>query len=358
MWQLRNQTPFPAELRAYRTHDDAAYWGLWVGASFELRPDAPPLFLADQPPLGLSPEFAEDGSVRVDGDLVPHKEYVDLIVFGHAMQPPAEAELPHRVALQLGEWRKGLEVYPPLAWTRPGRVTVDEDTPPARVSLGGTDSFGGADHAENPIGRGHGLPERETEDLRLSDMPPPAVVFPAGEEPPRRGAPGAVGRLGPLSRLWEVRAALGGTYDETWQERRAPLLPTDLDPAYWQAAPADQRLTRPLPEAPVLFAGGFDSTGTVEAHTSYPLPVLALECDTLIRGAWQAAEAMLQTIEVDLDARQVRLVYHAAWPITRAASDVDIGQTAVSLTDTKSFRVPAAEASRFHIAPSERSIAS
>lgn len=155
-----------------------------------------------------------------------------------------------------------------------------------------------------------------------------------------------------------MRAALGGTYDAAWQSRRAPLLPEDFDPSYWQSAPVDQRLPRPMAQPAELQASGFDSTGPANRPSRYALPLLDLRCDTQIGRHWHPAEAQLQSIHVDLDARSVSVLYHAAWAIPRASADVDIAQTVVQLDNTRSFRVAAADAQLFHLKPSLQQVAS
>ncbi|WP_066705316.1 DUF2169 domain-containing protein [Celeribacter ethanolicus] len=363
MWTLTNHTPFPAETGAYRTPDNAGFWGLWLVAGFSLRDGALPLFDPEQRPITPSFVFAEGDALARDADLTPPRPRVDLIVRAHAHQPAARREAeesrPRALGLRIGGWSKILEVHPPLYYQRnptfgfgsPGiRVRADPDTPPALLCLDGAHGYGGPGHPLNPLGRGF---RNVSEDPKAS----PPVVYLAGQTPAREGATEGTGtvpaQLGPISPLWEARRALGGTYDANWERRRAPLFPEDMSADYWQSAPPDQRLSRDLfaPGA-ALEAGGFATTGPFDAPGIYPLPLLSLRCDTKLSGLWQPAEAQLQRIEVDLDTMQVHVLYHAAWPLARADEDVAVSETVVELDHAQGFRVPAGAAGLFHKSPS------
>lgn len=83
----------------------------------------------------------------------------------------------------------------------------------------------------NPVGVGFRASARNFEEgLRLPNLEDPAhplkhfgqVVPPAG--------------FGFISPHWQPRAALAGTYDETWSQQRSPLLPRDFDRRFFNAA--------------------------------------------------------------------------------------------------------------------------
>lgn len=334
MWAFENHTPFPSAVGAYRTADGGAFWGLWLAASFRLRAGKRPLFLEPQPPLAVSPVFGPNDRLLHESEKGPPRPNIDLILDADVMQPPSDASEPKRLRVRLGSWEKALTVHPPLRRTRRGRVAPDPDTPPGRVSLSGEDSYGGAGHAANPLGRGHAS-EGD------GDGGTPPVVYAAGYGPDRADRAQPPGTFGPLSPVWPIRRDLAGTYDAAWRRQRAPMLPSDLDPTYWQAAPLDQRLPRPLSPSDRLELHGFDTIDPTDGAQGFHLPHLALECDTRIGTRWHPAEADLQSISVDVSRLTVRHLYHARWPLERAGGDVDVERTVVSLADTRAFRVEA-----------------
>lgn len=193
MWSLVNHTPFAADVGAYRTHDARSWWGLWLKASFDLRDAQPPLFRAAQVPLHRGPVMAEDGHIAQDADLTPPRPMIDLHVSGHAQQPdPATADGPATVALALGNWRKALDIHPPLRWGLTGRARVDHQVRPIRIPLAGLHAYGGDGHDSNPPGRGY-LPP----DAADKTPAPPPVVYRAGDALPRRGKARGPRRSGP-----------------------------------------------------------------------------------------------------------------------------------------------------------------
>ncbi|PVA11045.1 hypothetical protein DC366_04535 [Pelagivirga sediminicola] len=127
---------------------------------------------------------------------------------------------------------------------------------------------------------------------------------------------------------------LAGTFDATWQAERAPLLPADLDPGYWQSVQPEQQIPRPVtPDDPLVL------TGFGLADGAYMLPHLDLHCATRIAGEWTIAPTALQGIALDLNSATVSLTYLETWPIASAAKDVDISQTRVMLNEWNSFHV-------------------
>jgi hypothetical protein len=48
--------------------------------------------------------------------------------------------------------------------------------------------------------------------------------------------------LGVITRAWQPRLPLAGTYDKAWLDHRHPYLPADFNFAYWNAAPGDQQV--------------------------------------------------------------------------------------------------------------------
>jgi hypothetical protein len=53
---------------------------------------------------------------------------------------------------------------------------------------------------------------------------------------------------GVIGRHWLPRIGYAGTYDQQWLDEHFPFLPPDFDEQYYQAAPLDQQLPKPLGE--------------------------------------------------------------------------------------------------------------
>jgi hypothetical protein len=178
------------------------------------------------------------------GELTLPKPRIDLLFEGEiALPAPAEqVDCTIEVGRRL---RKSIRVVGPRVWS----AGVVRDLVPSRprpfdrMPIAWERSFGGTDpddpsvvELSNPVGCG--LRKRPAS---LSGQPvpnfedPQAPVASAGARPQPMG-------LGPVAPHWQPRRALAGTYDEAWQQQRFPVLPTDFDRRFLNAAPADQQL--------------------------------------------------------------------------------------------------------------------
>jgi hypothetical protein len=174
-------------------------------------------------------------------------------------------------------------------------------------------------------------------------------VLPVGVVPGKPAETPQPVALSPVPKTWPQRRDLGGTYDDDWARRRAPLLPADLDPRYWQAVPEDQRIARDVaPCAQVILVNLTSSDGEwSDGGMRFALPHLEFEVATKFRNAWVQHQAELQTIMLDCDARRLTLCWQATLPIQASQNDVLVDRTFVALRDHSGFRVRPEDASLF-----------
>lgn len=341
MWQLRNNTPFAARTGFFRDHRDGIFWALWIKAGFRLRPDRLPLFLPDGVALHDGPVFLPDAPdvLLADSDLTPAKERIDLILRATA-PPPAQSPV-QQIRFRLGDWHKTLHLVADGDGAAPDGVEPS-GSEAAPVALDGRAAFGGGDHPENPLGRGFGT----------SDGAGPVLFHPGDEDRRPRHHPRAV-TIGPVARHWPARHALSGSWDEAWRQTRAPCLPVDFNPAFWQSAPPDQQLPRPLAPGTMFEAGGITGTGPADAPSRFPLAAPELSCAARIAGIWQSAQPQLQTIHIDMTVMLLGMTWLAVWPVTSPDADVAIGLTTLGLSGADGFRVRADDAHLFPTPASE-----
>ncbi len=92
----------------------------------------------------------------------------------------------------------------------------------------------------NPVGRGYAEPWYLKAE-NWGDYHAPLIESPG--DPVREFSKGyAPQGLGIISRSWQPRLKLAGTYDEAWLNERHPYLPEDFDFAYWNCAHPDLQL--------------------------------------------------------------------------------------------------------------------
>jgi len=208
----------------------------------------------------------------------------EFMLHGFAFPPPKKPNA-CAVRVRLAEVEKTLLCFGQRHWN--GR---EPSVPPAteRIALDWSNAYGGPDYAANPQGIGRAAPSGSAQALPGLELPSERilradqVVTPAG--------------FGALDLMHPQRAALRGTYDGRYLQEHAPGFPPDLDWRYFNMAPQDQWLPRPLkgdepytldhlhPTRPHIqgtlpglrvriFANYRNRPGTAEAHTLREVPM-------------------------------------------------------------------------------------
>ncbi|MFT3765627.1 MAG: DUF2169 domain-containing protein [Minicystis sp.] len=288
-----------------------------VKATFAFAPSAPMT-----PALPVPIRAAEvlqgegpDGSVREPADTAPALRFTDVLFAGHACAP-AVAPAPRlaaRLALRASDGKMLVDKYLEVLGDRlfiPGRPPP-EPAPFTRIPVTYERAYGGPDHSANPVGMGQ-LAELAGR-RRL-----PNIVHP---EKPQRPAVEPAG-FGPISFRWPLRRRMLRVTPRHVLDLPIAEIPDDLDPLYFQAAPADQR-TRFLqgdewlilqclnPVHPVLETQIPGARGVARVYLpDGSSPHIALVADTLF---------------VDGDAEQCSITWRGSFPIPSEADLPSIG---------------------------------
>jgi hypothetical protein len=337
MWQVENHTPFAHHGGFLRDHQARSLWCVWLKASFVFRADQPVLFDAGQTPVHLAPVFDGD-ALLADSDLTPPKPMVDVVVLAKGYAPQGMDRF--SAGISIAGRAKLMDVVPPATWSKRGAMVPGEAVP-GGVALTYANAWGGVEFADNPLGQGFVTGEAQGKAL-------PRVV-PVGVMPAKPSDKPQAMALSPVPKTWPQRRDLGGTYDDDWSRRRAPLLPADLDPRYWQAVPEDQRIARDVASgAQVILVNLTSSDGAwSDGGLAFALPHLAFEVATKFRNTWVQQQAELQTILLDCETRRLTLCWQATLPIEASQNDVLVDRTFVALRDHSGFRVRPEDASLF-----------
>ena len=346
MWDVDNTPPFPHAQTFLRDAEGRSLWVVGVKATLAFRPGRACLFVPDQVPVHHGPVFAEDDTqsdLLADTDITLPKDQVDVTVDATAYPPrDVRVEQPYLAQISVGPMNKPVQVAPPSMLSRWQGVTPIKDATPDPVPLRYSSAFGGERTDDNPIGLGDDpRAERETTPMPRLSLPGKPLQNPKFPVPPVA--------LNAIPRSWPARDALSGTYDAEWQRRRSPLLPTDLQSEFWQAAPPDQRLDRAaLSGAHVTLTNMTSSDGAwADPPVSFALPFVGFGIRTQFRGQWCPLAPELQTIHIAADARLISLFYLATLPIEAGKNDVLVGSTIISLEDSSGFRVQPEHAGSF-----------
>lgn len=316
-----NGTPFALEPLFLADEEGRPLLVPLVKATYALGPRG--VALADEQ-APVSPGGAPYGdpavsSYRYEPECAFAKPATDVVLVGSAVAPkPGTAEL--LVAFQVGPVRKGVRVLGDRVFFKAaGTVGMTRPAPFERIPLRWERAFGGWDRSHpdprkheleprNPVGVGfRGGGSRFEEGLRCPNLEDPARPFKGwGDRPPPAG-------VGFTSPSWQPRARYAGTYDERWTKERAPLLPTDFDRRFLNAAAPG--LVAPgylRGDEPVLVAGV-----SVTGGLSFHLPGVAPpEVIVEHRGREDARSATsLDTVIVDADAGRLFLLWRTQVPV-------------------------------------------
>ncbi|MDC0717877.1 DUF2169 family type VI secretion system accessory protein [Nannocystis bainbridge] len=314
MLQVTNNTPFSAGLDVLPDVRGVDTVYVAVKASFEL---GSPLRVAEeQVPLHASDVYwGEPGqsSIRYPADRHPTKPSTDVLLVGQAHAPRGEAVSELMVEFAVADVRRAVRVVGDRFWT--GAASLSRATTPVpfvAMPLVYERAFGGCyvpeqgpprDEPRNPVGRGfRGARGRAMKGLLLPNLEDPrSPVLGAGDA----AIPAC---FAPVAPAWSPRRECAGTYDEAWHRHRAPYLPHDFDPRFFNVAPEVLR-------APGYLRGGEAvrlENAAVEGPLRCLLPICRFFIEVRIAGDRRTLRPELETVLIEPDARRLCMVWRAA----------------------------------------------
>ncbi len=170
------------------------------------------------------------GLVLDTGHAKPRAEF---LLVGSACAPQGQTVSRMQVTVQVGSVKKTLQVVGDRHWLgRPLRAPSAAQ-PFAKMPLSFARAYGGAQFAHNPLGKGYGAEEgfwhlpniyAERESIKANHRPRQPTAFE------------------PLDVRWPQRQQYSGNYDQAWLQQGQPGFADDTQPAFFNAAMADQQL--------------------------------------------------------------------------------------------------------------------
>jgi len=291
-----------------------------VKACFTLQPDAAPtacepaeLICGD---LHLDDDPAK--SLRYSTDLVCFKPQADVTLVGTA-QPPAADATSMGVVFRFGDdpcFDRRLMVYGDRSWVPNTPVEKVEPAAFEQMALCYERAYGGADHAANPVGVGHGV--------ELSDEPValPNLVMAADETTSDEQllAPAC---FGPMPLSWRLGALDPDSYGERWVAERWPYYPDDFDYQLLQAAPAEQRLPYLRGDEPFEISGVLADGASLAGSLPGVRARVFAQRSRSTGGAFEELNMQLDTVAFDSDTMRLTLLWRGLLEVRdRTATDV------------------------------------
>jgi hypothetical protein len=319
--QLENQTPFKASIAVLpdRSGIDTLY--VIVKGTVTLRPT---LTLAEvQVPVTMADEYYGDpatSSLRYESEMHLGKRGTDVLLIGSACPPYGKPVPQLQVRMSVGDRQKTILVTGDRVWQRgqPSSPQPFESMPLVwERAFGGVHRNGDQVQAEdrNPVGCGL-AGGRSAEDME--GLPVPNLEDPTGPLQQVGQAPAPV-CFAPIAPSWLPRRAFAGTYDERWQRSRAPYLPDDFDPRFFQSAAPEFAFDRYLqPGEPVQILGVMP-----DRPISFTVPESYLRIAVTVAGATQEPQVNLETLSIQPDENRACFTWRAAVPCDRRALKVE-----------------------------------
>lgn len=316
MWSVDNKTPYAAAGGWIRDADGAEVWIVAVKATYDILPDGSLRVASQQVPVHRA-AVTHPGhqSLRSDTELGPPRPATDVLLVGCAHAPTATPVTRLDIAWRVGPIERQARVlgdrsvgHGLLGAALGGAIALWPRRPRAFTRMPLTWERARFDPELNPLGCGHHATDGR---ITLPNVVP---------RPRRVRLPGlgdAPVGFGPIPSHWRPRSRHAGTYDRQWQDRRAPLLPEDLDARHWQSAVPQQQAQPPLRGGePVTLANltpaGFAPGGRLD----FTLPRLTLSFETrFYDGSVERSRSAIHAVVLDTQDRpRLSVVHHMALP--------------------------------------------
>jgi hypothetical protein len=321
MLQLKNSTPFASQIAVLPDPRGIDTLYVTLKAAFVM---GPRLTVAEpQPPVVLADEYwGEPGqsSLKYASDIHLTKPTTDVVLIGQAHAPGRKPVPQLDVSLAVGKRQKVVRVFGDRTW-QPGLLalpaSISKPEPFKTMPLVYERAFGGFHEtagkqpevlfeARNPVGSGF-VGKRKGGELK--DLPLPNLEDPADLIGGTRDTPPPAG-FGFLAPTWLPRRSFAGTYDEAWARQRAPFLPKDFNPKFFNAAHPDLVCDRYLTGGERIQAVNV----TPEGVLNFRLPVCELRPSVRVAGREETPALNLETVLIEPDERRLSLVWRAAVP--------------------------------------------
>jgi hypothetical protein len=338
MLQLQNETPFAATIGLFPDTDGVETLYVVVRATFALVGSA--LTIAErQRPIRLVDEYSGDparSSLAHAGEMHLLKPSTDVVLLGDAWAPKARPVSECDVTLQVGAVRKVVRVFGDREWKGALGGTASSPMPFTRMPLVYERAFGGVIELDpetkrakieprNPAGVGFARRGKQGEPAsrQLPNIEDPAhLITQPSDTPPPAG-------FGYIAPSWEPRRSCAGTYDEAWRKTRAPYLPKDFNPRFFNVAHPDLVCRRYLEGGEPVEIVNASPTGVLR----FRLPLCQLGADARIAGRIERPALRLEAVVLEPNDCMVGLLWRGAVRCDKRSLKIDLVRIGLNSLD-------------------------
>ena len=324
MLQLKNHSPFEPAINLFPNEQGIDTLYITIKATFQI---GPKLSIAEkQVPPTLADEYWADpllSSIKYASDAHLTKPSTDVVLVGRAWSPRQQSTTQLDVRLSVAEREKSLRIFGNRLW-RDGSPTPPESF--TSMALVYEYAFGGKHEIDpdkpeilaeerNPVGRGF-RGKRSTKELEGLPLPniedPRCLVTRDGD----KANPGGFAFVAPG---WLPRRSYVGSYDEKWEKQRAPYLPNDFNPQFFNVAHPDFIFDRYLQGGEPVALDNLSREGPL----SFCLPTCQLEAKVTIAGQTETPSPNLETVLIEPEAGRLCLTWRASLPCDKKTLKVE-----------------------------------
>ncbi len=322
MIELKNTTPFTADIIMLPNDLGVDCLYTIAKASFEFKSGLN--LCSEQPSIVASDEYIGEGltaTMTQASDYTPLKPSTDIVVVGSAFAPNARPCQSCMVQVRVGVKSLTLKITGDRVWNKGFASQADTFL---KMPIEYQRAFGGVVFDEagsvrlfeqnNPAGCGlsKGLSAMELEGHSLPNIEDPArTVSTMGDD----SLPVGLGFVPPA---WHSRAKYLGTYDEHWQEQRAPFLPSDFDRRFFNCA------------NPALVYDGYLQGGeAISISNMHPdgdwccsVPAVDLRQRTEFRGSIEQQALNLELMLLEPEKGKMTLTWKSELPVDKYLLEV------------------------------------
>jgi len=288
-----------------------------VKATFEL---GQTLRVADkqEPLVGADEFWGEPGksSLKRASEVHLPKPGTDVILLGEACAPERRPVYNLDVSLRVGARAKTLRVFGERQWNEGAAgLIASAPLPFESMPLVYERAFGGAHiidaerhngsaEERNPVGRGFAGARswRELRGMALPNLEDPAQLLRDVQDCP---PPACFSFVAPA---WLPRRQFAGTYDQAWQKQRAPYLPTDFNPRFFNMAHPDWIFTNYLQGGEPVEIVNASPRGALR----FALPHCQFDVDVIVAGKREKPTLNLESVIIEPSAARLTLLWRAA----------------------------------------------
>lgn len=322
MLQLNNKTPFAAKIALFPNEQGIDTLYLIVKASFNIGKD---WTLCDKqvPPVEADVYLNEpnDSSIKAASDMHIGKSATDIVMLGKACVKDRQLVQQLDVNLSVGKVSKTIRVFGNRQWNN-GLISQAE--PFKTMALIYEKAYGGEDNTKtdepetyekNPLGLGFNKHRsiQEMDGQSLPNLEDPNNLIADYKDAP---IPACFAFSSPA---WQPRVKFAGTYDEKWENHRAPFLPDDFNKRFCNSAHED-----------LVYPGFLQGGESVEITNMHPagtlrckLPTITLSSKIEIRDEVFQPKFNLETLLIEPNLLQLSMTWRAAFQCNKKALKID-----------------------------------